>query len=131
MIHCGSAPKQGDRPAVVSGVCMPKIRMLTPRIGTLDTRTARVPPKQADPYYLTPQHRAWARDVIDRAGGRCEAIDEATGERCTKAEPYHRMFADHVEERRDGGADLGQGKCMCGSHHTEKTTAARAARAAR
>lgn len=40
------------------------------------------------------------------------------------------MFADHIKEVRDGGApyDLMNGQCLCGRHHTIKTTQARAAR---
>jgi 5-methylcytosine-specific restriction enzyme A len=32
-----------------------------------------------------------------------------------------RMFADHITERSDDGADNGPGMCLCGSHHTKKT----------
>ena len=51
-----------------------------------------MPPKTADDQLLTPEHRLWRRQVIARAGARCEAIDEQTGERCTKAEPQHRFW---------------------------------------
>jgi 5-methylcytosine-specific restriction enzyme A len=39
-----------------------------------------------------------------------------------------RMFADHITERSDGGADDGPGMCLCGQHHTEKTNRQRAKR---
>jgi hypothetical protein len=50
--------------------------------------------------------------------------------RCIKAAPFHRMFADHRVEVRDGGPllDLNNGQCLCGAHHTRKTTEARAKR---
>lgn len=105
------------------------------KIGSLisnrfDARAIKPEPKRADPFYLTPEYRAWRETVISRAGRRCEDIDQRTGSRCTKAEPSHRMFADHVIEVKDGGApyDPANGKCLCGSHHTFKTAQARADR---
>jgi len=62
-------------------------------------------------------------DIV-RAGGRryrCEWIED--GKRCTKSAPqHHRLFADHVKERRDDGdpIDPSNGMCLCGSHHTIK-----------
>jgi 5-methylcytosine-specific restriction enzyme A len=49
------------------------------------------------------------------------------GYRCTKAQPEHRMFADHVIELRDGGAqfDPANGQCLCGPHHLMKTAQTR------
>ena len=75
----------------------------------------RVPEKKADPFYLTPEYRAWREAVIARAGGVCQA------EGCGRRE--RRMFADHIVEIRDGGArlDLANGQCLCGSCHTAKT----------
>jgi hypothetical protein len=106
------------------------LRMSRPRLKTADFRTARTPEKVVDPWYLTPEHQAWAADVISRAGGRCEAIDN--GVRCEKAQPQHRMYADHIKEKRDGGdlLDRKNGRCLCGSHHTRKTLTARAHRMA-
>jgi hypothetical protein len=98
-------------------------------VRTIDTRTTPLPPKQKDPVYNTPEFRAWRAVVVHRAGGRCEAVD-AFGLRCTKAEPEHRMYADHRIELRDGGAllDINNGQCLCASHHELKTYAARAQR---
>jgi 5-methylcytosine-specific restriction protein A len=92
------------------------------RISTIGSRTPKQP-KLVDPYYLTPEHRAWRETIIARAGRRCEWIEH--GQRCTKAEPRHRMFADHIVERRDGGDPKGEGMCLCGSHHGAKTAAER------
>jgi 5-methylcytosine-specific restriction enzyme A len=84
-------------------------------------------PKIIDPYYATQEHRAWRIEVCRRAGWRCEWIDN--GQRCTKsAANGDRMAADHIEERRDGGSDLGTGMCVCGKHHTIKTNRERAMR---
>lgn len=40
------------------------------------------------------------------------------------------MIADHIHERKDGGAllDPKNGQCLCVSHNTAKGIAARAAR---
>lgn len=42
------------------------------------------------------------------------------------------MFADHIVERRDGGAlhDLANGQCLCGRCHSRKTIAVRSRRLA-
>jgi 5-methylcytosine-specific restriction protein A len=100
----------------------PRLRCIGPLVPTIDTRSAKPPPKEADPHYLTPEHRAWRAAVIKRAGGRCEWPG------CGRAES--RMFADHIKELKDGGAplDLANGQCLCGSHHTTKTARAREAR---
>lgn len=105
------------------------VRMLQPSIKRLDVRSSQPAPKTADPELLTPEHRAWRSAVLRRAGYRCEAMDD--GKRCTVSAPV-RLFADHIVERKDGGAPLDprNGQCMCGSHHTRKTQAARAARMA-
>lgn len=107
-----------------------KLRFLSSRLPILDTRTARLEPKRADPDLLTPEHRAWRQAVMHRAGWRCEAVDG--GYRCTNRHPM-RMFADHVVERKDGGAalDPANGQCLCGTHHALKTQRARAERFAR
>ena len=107
-----------------------KLRTLAPRIGRIDTRVVAPEPKAVDPFYLSPEYQRWRAAVVVRAGGQCEAVEG--GRRCAKAQPHHRMFADHIRERRDGGADLdpSNGQCLCGRHHTLKTTAARASRMA-
>ena len=103
------------------------LKQLAPPVRTLDTRTVRSPIKVKDPIYNTPEFMAWRAAVIERAGHRCQAVDQR-GMRRTKARPDHRMYADHIIELRDGGAvlDLSNGQCL--SHHTLKTVAARARR---
>jgi 5-methylcytosine-specific restriction protein A len=85
-------------------------------------------PKTAEAVYLTPDHRAWRKAVIDRAGGRCQAYDN--GIRCTRMAPYDRLFADHIVELKDGGSptDPANGQALCGRHHTIKTNHARVLR---
>lgn len=103
--------------------------MFTGRISTVDTRRIKPPRKTVDRVYQTPEHRAWRDAVLARAGHRCEAVDDR-GQRCTKAAPAHRMFADHIHEIKDDGPlhDLANGQCLCGSHHTAKTAQRRADR---
>jgi 5-methylcytosine-specific restriction enzyme A len=98
------------------------LRSLAPVVRAIDTRTTKLPPKE--PFYQTPAFRAWRAQVVARAGGRCEARDQ--GLRCSRAEPGHRMFADHVHEIKDGGStlDLNNGQCLCATHHRRKTVQA-------
>lgn len=107
----------------------PRLRTLGNKVKTLDTRTARPLPKEADPHYGTPAHKAWRKKILDRAGWRCEWVEN--GQRCPKRAPTDRMVADHVEERADGGADLGEGQCLCVAHNTLKGLQARKRRMAK
>ena len=95
------------------------LKCAPPMLRSANLSAARVPPKTADPWYLTPEHRAWAKAVVDRAG-RCEDCGR-TGTR---------LFADHVVEIKDGGAklDAANGRARCGACHSAKTARVRAAR---
>ena len=120
---------------------MPRLRKLGPMLRSVDTRTVRPPPrppheltdqqrfKKADPFYATPEFRAWRAKVVAKAGGRCQAL--TYGHRCTKRQPQDRMFADHIHEVKDGGSlfDVSNGQCLCGPHHLMKTAQARRERA--
>ena len=102
---------------------MTRLTMLKPRVATLDTSLAPPPPKQTESYYGTPEHRAWADQVIRRANGRCQ--DPAHRGR------HGRLVADHIVERRDDPSrqlDPTNGMARCWSCHTRKTVAERAAR---
>ena len=98
------------------------MRMFGPRITVLDTRVAKPSPKEVDPFYLSKDYRIWREAVIKRAGGRCQYPG------CDRKEA--RMFADHIVERKDNGAELdpSNGQCLCGKHHTLKTSMTRAKR---
>lgn len=98
----------------------PKVQMMRSSIPVIDARTCPPPPRKAATELLTPEHKAWALAVKRRAGWRCEDCG-ASGVQ---------LYADHVHERRDGGAllDLDNGRALCGSCHTRKTATARAAR---
>lgn len=103
-----------------------KLRSLSPMVRTTDTSTTKLPPKALDPVYNTPEFKMWRAAVKQRAGYRCEAIDQY-GHRCSKTAPEHRLYADHIRELRDGGSltDHANGMLLCASHHEVKTVAAR------
>jgi 5-methylcytosine-specific restriction enzyme A len=104
-------------------------RIIKPLLRRFDSRSVRPPAKKADAHYLSPAHTAWRFRVIGRAGGQCEAM-EVDGTRCSRRQPYDRMFADHIAELSDGGSalDPNNGQCLCAHHHGLKTIAARVAR---
>lgn len=95
----------------------------TRRLKGLERQTLNRLP-ETDAHLGSQAHKEWRGAVIKRAGGKCEWPG------CDRAEP--RMFADHIVERKDGGAplDLANGQCLCGSHHTQKTLQERAKRMA-
>lgn len=106
---------------------MTRLTTIAPRLATLDTRTSRPPPKIADAELLTPEHRAWALEVKNRAGWRCEDCGAQGGRGGV------RLYADHIKGRKDGGAalDPANGRCRCPPCHQRKTAAERARRMAR
>ncbi len=73
---------------------MARLTMLPPRVSTLDTSLAPPPPKQTDPWYLTPEHQLWAEAVVRRDGGKCQDPQHVETGR-----PY-RVVADHVKGMR-------------------------------
>ena len=107
------------------------LRTIKPLIRTFDGRAVKPEKKVAASIYSSPEFRKWREIIIARANRRCEWIEQ--GQRCLKAEPRHRMFADHKIEIRDGGApfDPANGQCLCGAHHTLKTAAERTKRLGR
>jgi hypothetical protein len=104
------------------------IPLIKTRLPVAAHRRVAAPPKVSAAVYHTDEYKRWRLLVIERAGGRCEAM--TAGGRCSKAQPRHRMFADHIKELRDGGApfDPANGQCLCGSHHTAKTAEAKGQR---
>lgn len=95
------------------------MRMLKPRLTAIDARTVRPPPKEREEHYGTARHRDWSRQVIERSGGVCQAIE------CGRMGV--RLFADHIVELKDGGApfDVRNGQALCGSCHGKKTSRAK------
>lgn len=100
----------------------PRLRTHPNKVATLDTRSAKPPLKQADPFYLSPEWRTLVTLIRDARGDRCE--------QCGRTNT--RLYADHVHELSDGGArlDVTNVQLLCGSCHSRKTAAARAHRMA-
>ncbi|KAF0102223.1 MAG: HNH endonuclease [Rhodospirillaceae bacterium] len=100
---------------------MTKLTMLRPRVATADTRRVKPPPKQVDAELGTRDWKAMRLRVKERARGMCEA------EGCTRPG----FYADHIVERRDGGAvfDMANLQWVCPSHHQRKTVRERMKRA--
>src|SRR5215207_5398643 len=104
----------------------PRLKNLADRLKTANPYSAKpLPPKPYDPFVHSQQQRRWSQEVIRRAGGVCQWPG------CFRKEPT--MYADHIKERSDGGDpfDVLNGQCLCGSHHTLKTTQERRKRQAR
>jgi len=93
---------------------------LRPRLATLDTRSARPPPKAADRFYLSPEWRAVAAAVKAARPDRCEVCHR------TKC----RLFVDHRVAVKDGGAllDIVNLQLLCQSCHSLKSHAERVKR---
>jgi 5-methylcytosine-specific restriction endonuclease McrA len=101
------------------------LRCVPPMLRRADLSAARLPPKTADAWYLTPEHRTWSKAVVARSGFRCQ------GDGCGRTGT--RLFADHIVEIKDGGArlDPANGRALCGSCHTKITAANRMKRMGR
>jgi 5-methylcytosine-specific restriction endonuclease McrA len=100
----------------------PRLTTHPGKVATLDTRTVKPPPKQADPFYLSPAWRTLVAAITEARGHRCEL--------CGRTRV--RLYADHVLELADGGEPLDAGnlQLVCGSCHGKKTAAHRARRMA-
>ena len=83
------------------------VRMLAPRVRAADLAVVRLPPKAADPYYLTLEWRELRRQTLERDGGVC------TVPGCGRAA----VVADHIISRKAGGADaLPNLRSLCRLH---------------
>jgi 5-methylcytosine-specific restriction protein A len=101
------------------------IKLIRPRIATLDTRRVRPAPKRGAPLYDTPAWRTLVRQLIAQRGRRCE--DPAHDPSRSRS---GQIYGDHIIEILDGGAPLDPDNVMlrCPSCHTLKTARGRAAR---
>lgn len=87
--------------------------IIKPKLRTLSGRSVELPKKQVDKDLLTREYRDWRREVVRRASYSCEKC----GRKNVK------LYADHIVERKDGGAlyDLSNGMALCASCHSVKT----------
>lgn len=95
------------------------------RVTTLNTRTAPLPPKLCDPFYLSREWRALVERIKRERGEACEDPS------CIG--PHHpgqRIYGDHIVEIQDGGAKLDPSNVMlrCARSHSLKTVRERARR---
>lgn len=102
------------------------IRRISPQVRSLDTRSAPPANKHVDPFYATAEWRAFQRTIVAERGRICE--DPRCDGRTHR--PGMRVFADHVQELKDGGAPFDPANIMlrCGASHSRKTAKARADR---
>lgn len=98
------------------------VRILAPTVAAINPRTAQLPRKEADAFYLSPEWRSCVARIKAKRGLQCEACG-ATGTR---------IFGDHVTELQDGGAALNEQniRLLCGKCHGAKTCRVRAERTA-
>jgi 5-methylcytosine-specific restriction enzyme A len=74
---------------------MGRLRVLRPTLATFDSSIARVPSKQVDPYYVSPEWRALRIACLCRDRYKCTAPG------CTNTA----TVADHIVSRKAGGPD--------------------------
>jgi 5-methylcytosine-specific restriction endonuclease McrA len=88
----------------------------------MDTRSAREPPKRADPFYLTPEWKALMAYVREVRADRCEVCGR-TGVK---------LVGDHVIAVKDGGPllDSTNIRLTCFPCHSLKSHAERLKRMA-
>ncbi len=99
------------------------LKMITPQVRRIKPML-RSPIKTVDPFYVSQEWRALARDMKRQRGYRCEACGEDFSTR------QRRLIADHIIERKDGGADLDplNIQCLCIGCHNAKTARVRRGR---
>lgn len=106
--------------------------VVKPRLGQMrsllsrPSATVRRPPKWVDPFYEGQAWRAFAREIKRQRGMRCEAL--GCDRDCTAAP--RGLIADHIVERRDGGADFDplNVRLLCVACHNRKTARAASVR---
>jgi 5-methylcytosine-specific restriction endonuclease McrA len=96
-----------------------RLRLVAPMVRRSEARVAP-PVKVAEAFYLSAEWRAFSREIVRQRGRRCESCGTKGG----------RLIADHIEERRDGGADFDplniQVLCpVCDNRKRAKAAAAR------
>lgn len=98
---------------------MGRLTCVGPRIGSAPPKV-RLMPKLAEGFYNSVE---WRRLVAQ--------IKRERGNHCARCGSDVRVIADHIIERKDGGADLDPAniELLCHKHHQAKTAKARAIRA--
>jgi 5-methylcytosine-specific restriction enzyme A len=94
---------------------VPVVKPLVP----LAPRRVPLPPKKAEPFYLSPEWRKFIVMLVLKRGRRCEKCGAFRNDH---GEPV-RLFGDHIIELKHGGAPLDENnvKILCGKCHSAKT----------
>ena len=100
---------------------MGRLTNLKPALAGLPPRV-KAAPKLVEAFYNSREWRSLAALMKREAGYRCQRPG------CFSTE---RLIADHIVERKDGGANLDRSniEVLCHAHHQAKTALARARRA--
>jgi len=106
------------------------LKLVARKVAPLDLRRVQPPVKEADPFYLSDEWRAFVDYIFDQRGRRCE--DPRHDDALPRFGPAVRVIPDHIVELKDGGAKLAPNNIMlrCWSCHQRKTNRERARRAA-
>lgn len=107
---CSCSARQAD---------VSRLRSIPSRLAAAPARLKQAP-KAAEGFY---QSKAWRSLVA--------SIKRERGNWCERCGSNERVIADHIVERKDGGADLDRSniELLCHRHHAAKTAKARAKRA--
>jgi len=105
------------------------LKTIGPSLTPLDMRVAKLPPKTADEFYLSPAWRGLVAAIKRERGNACEECGRSHDH---KGKPL-RIIGDHIKELKDGGAPLDRAniKLMCLPCHNRKTADEKARRLAR
>lgn len=99
---------------------MRRVKIGEPRLRGSNYGIARVAPKEREDFYVSPGYKAWRAEVLRRANFTCQGTGPHNGF----------LHADHIVERRDGGAELdpANGQALCTACHNRKTAEERSHR---
>lgn len=100
---------------------MGRLKAMPPLIGSMKAKV-QFAPKMAEPFYQSREWRQLVASIKRERGSRCEEAG------CGST---NRVIADHIVERKDGGAELDRSNIMlrCAACHQRKTAVARRMRA--
>jgi hypothetical protein len=106
-------------PIGFSETIMGRLTAMSGRLGALPAKVGAAP-KVAESFYQSREWRSLVAQIKRERGAFCQRCGSAI-----------RLIADHIVERKDGGADLDPRniELLCGKHHAAKTAQARARRA--
>lgn len=86
------------------------LRLIKPRLATVDRSVAKLPPKTADVRYRTTDWKALRRAILERDGYRCAAPG------CT----VRAVVVDHKVSPRNGGTDDPSNlRSLCRAHDNQ------------